>query len=62
MKTLKEVTFNVQPGELVGVVGRVGSGKSSLLLGLLSEMQDDLEGMVDVGCLLFELVIYIVEI
>ncbi len=31
-------TFAVQPGELVGVVGRVGAGKSSLLQAILGNM------------------------
>lgn len=37
--TLKEITFEVQRGELVAIVGAVGSGKSSLLLALLGEME-----------------------
>jgi ATP-binding cassette subfamily C (CFTR/MRP) protein 10 len=32
---LKKVSFKVRPGEKVGVVGRTGSGKSSLFLTLL---------------------------
>ncbi|KAJ2252525.1 Multidrug resistance-associated protein 1, partial [Coemansia sp. RSA 455] len=32
---LKGVTFNIRPGEHVGIVGRTGSGKSSLLQALL---------------------------
>jgi ATP-binding cassette subfamily C (CFTR/MRP) protein 1 len=31
---LKEISFNVNPGERVGVVGRTGAGKSSLTLAL----------------------------
>lgn len=37
--TLKGVTFEVQRGDLVAIVGAVGSGKSSLLLALLGEME-----------------------
>ncbi|CAN7974829.1 unnamed protein product, partial [Ixodes persulcatus] len=35
---LKNVSLNVKPGSLVGVVGFVGSGKSSLLAGILGDM------------------------
>lgn len=37
--TLRVPEFSVKPGELVAVVGRVGSGKSSLLQALLGNMQ-----------------------
>lgn len=36
--TLKSVTLHVKRGELLGIAGPVGSGKSSLLLALLSEL------------------------
>lgn len=36
--TLKNMNINVKPGELVAVVGHVGSGKSSLLNVLLKEL------------------------
>lgn len=32
---LKDVSFDIKPGEKVGVVGRTGAGKSSLLQALL---------------------------
>ena len=34
-----EITMHVQRGTLVAIVGRVGSGKSSLLSGLIGEMK-----------------------
>ena len=37
--TLKGIRLEVNPGELLGVVGEVGSGKSSLLAALLGELQ-----------------------
>ncbi len=37
--TLRVPEFSVKPGELVAVVGCVGSGKSSLLQALLGNMQ-----------------------
>ncbi|XP_077987994.1 ATP-binding cassette sub-family C member 4-like isoform X1 [Glandiceps talaboti] len=36
--TLKDITFEVKPGQLMAVIGPVGSGKSSLLMTLLGEM------------------------
>jgi ABC-type transport system involved in cytochrome bd biosynthesis fused ATPase/permease subunit len=36
--TLKDINLEVKRGELAVVVGRVGSGKSSLLSGILGEM------------------------
>ncbi|XP_037554286.2 multidrug resistance-associated protein 1-like [Dermacentor silvarum] len=42
---LKNVTFDVEPGSLVGIVGFVGSGKSSLLSAILGDTQC-LEGSV----------------
>ncbi|GFN81872.1 multidrug resistance-associated protein 4 [Plakobranchus ocellatus] len=36
--TLENITVSVKPGELVAVIGPVGSGKSSLLLSILGEL------------------------
>jgi ABC-type multidrug transport system fused ATPase/permease subunit len=36
--TLTEINFSVRPGALVGVIGSVGAGKSSLLSAILGEM------------------------
>lgn len=35
---LKDVNLKIEPGDFVGVIGKVGSGKSSLLLSLMNEM------------------------
>ena len=45
---LTDVTFTVSPGELVMVIGTIGSGKSSLLCGLLGEVERT-AGRVAVG-------------
>ena len=36
---LKDINLEVKPGELVAVVGSVGSGKSSLIHAMLGEME-----------------------
>jgi len=43
---LQNINFHVQQGQLVAIVGTVGSGKSSLLSALLGEM-DKLSGKVN---------------
>lgn len=35
---LRDIELNVKPGELIGIVGVVGSGKSSLLNAIIGEM------------------------
>lgn len=44
---LREVSFGVETGEVVGVIGRNGAGKSTLLR-VLSEITDPTEGRVEV--------------
>jgi len=43
---LRGLSFDVQPGEQVGVVGRTGAGKSSLMLKLFRLMGDACNGRV----------------
>lgn len=44
--TLRNINLHVEQGQLIAVVGTVGSGKSSLLSALLGEM-DKISGRVN---------------
>src|SRR5207244_9663088 len=44
---LKDVSFSVSAGDVVGIIGRNGAGKSTLLK-VLSQITDPTEGFVDV--------------
>lgn len=45
---LNHITFNVNPGEAVGVVGRTGSGKSTLMSALLRLIEVEKPGSISI--------------
>lgn len=46
--TLKDISFQVKPGELVGIVGATGAGKSTMAQ-LIARLYDPVKGSVKVG-------------
>ncbi|MEY8445710.1 ABC transporter ATP-binding protein [Enterococcus ratti] len=46
--TLKDISFVIQPGEMVGIVGATGAGKSTLAQ-LIPRLFDPTEGKVEIG-------------
>lgn len=46
--TLQDISFEIQPGQMVGIVGATGSGKSTLAQ-LIPRLFDPTEGIVSVG-------------
>ncbi|MCA5013877.1 ABC transporter ATP-binding protein [Enterococcus sp. S22(2020)] len=46
--TLKDVSFSIKPGEMIGIVGATGAGKSTLAQ-LIPRLFDPSEGTVEVG-------------
>ncbi|OQO68116.1 multidrug ABC transporter ATP-binding protein [Enterococcus villorum] len=46
--TLKDISFSIQPGEMVGIVGATGAGKSTLAQ-LIPRLFDPTQGKVEIG-------------
>ena len=46
---LKDISFEVEPGQMIGVVGATGAGKSTLAQ-LIPRLFDPQEGSVKIGC------------
>ena len=50
--TVKDISFSIRPGEIVGLVGESGCGKSTLLRTLMMLMEENCQ--IDKGSVFFE--------
>ncbi len=48
-ETLHDISFDLKQNEILGVIGPVGSGKTSLLMALLGEMPNVKNGEIDIN-------------
>jgi len=48
MTILKNINLDIKNGELIGIIGGVGSGKTSLLYSILNEMNKE-EGSIRIN-------------
>ena len=49
IQAVKGVSFEVQPGEIFGVIGPNGSGKTTLFNAMLGQIQPD-RGQIELRC------------
>lgn len=47
IKALKNISFTVEPGEAIGIIGRTGSGKSTIA-NLITRLYDAIEGEISI--------------
>ncbi len=52
-RTLENISFEVKSNELLGLIGPVGSGKTSLLMALLGEMPNVKSGSIEMNGSIF---------
>src|SRR5699024_12549052 len=54
---LQQVNFTIKPGQTLGLVGRVGAGKTTIIKLLLREF-DQYDGQITLNCKVFRIFIF----